>query len=104
LQMQYAYTSSMPKTPHRRSREVGVRELRNNLSRFLDEVRGGRELIVTERGRPVARIVGTSGEAWLDQLVTAGIVTLPERDLDLASFGRVRADCDLMEFVFDQRR
>jgi prevent-host-death family protein len=94
----------MPKTPHRRSREVGVRELRNNLSRFLDEVRGGRELIVTERGRPVARIVGTSGEAWLDQLVTAGIVTLPERDLDLASFGRVRADGDLMEFVFDQRR
>jgi prevent-host-death family protein len=94
----------MPKTPHHRSREVGVRELRNNLSRFLDEVRGGRELIVTERGRPVARIVGTSGEAWLDQLVTAGIVTLPERDLDLASFGRVRADGDLMEFVFDQRR
>jgi prevent-host-death family protein len=94
----------MPKTPHRHSREVGVRELRNNLSRFLDDVRGGSELIVTERGRPVARIVGTAGEAWLDQLVTAGIVTLPERDLDLASFGRVRADGDLMEFIFDQRR
>jgi prevent-host-death family protein len=83
---------------------VGIRELRDNLSRFLDDVQAGRELIVTERGRPVARIVSTSGESWLDELVAEGIVTLPERELDLSSFGRVRAKGDLMEFVFDQRR
>lgn len=94
----------MPKAPHRSSREVGIRELRDNLSRFLDDVQAGRELIVTDRGRPVARIVGTSGESWLDELVAAGIVTLPERELDLSSFGRVHAEGDLMEFVFDQRR
>jgi prevent-host-death family protein len=94
----------MPEAPHHRSQEVGVRELRNNLSRFLDEVQAGRELIVTDRGRPVARIVGTSAESWLDELVAAGIVTLPERELDLSSFGRVRAKGDLMEFVFEQRR
>lgn len=83
---------------------MGIRELRDNLSRFLDDVQAGRELIVTDRGRPVARIVGTSGESWLDELVAAGIVTLPERELDLSSFGRVNARGDLMEFVFDQRR
>jgi prevent-host-death family protein len=94
----------MSKAPHRSSREVGIRELRDNLSRFLDEVQAGRELIVTDRGRPVARIVGTPGESWLDELVAAGIVTLPERELDLSSFGRVDATGDLMEFVFDQRR
>jgi prevent-host-death family protein len=94
----------MPKAPHRSSREVGIRELRDNLSRFLDDVQAGRELIVTERGRPVARIVSTSGESWLYELVAEGIVTLPERELDLSSFGRVRAKGDLMEFVFDQRR
>ena len=60
--------------------------------------------IVTERGRPVARIVATSGESWLDELVAAGVVTLPERDLDLSSFGRVNTKGDVMEFVFDQRR
>ena len=94
----------MPKAPHRSAREVGIRELRDNLSRFLDEVQAGRELIVTDRGRPVARIVGTPGESWVDELVAAGIVTLPERQLDLSSFGRVDATGDLMEFVFDQRR
>ena len=94
----------MGKAPHQPSREVGIRELREHLSRFLDEVRAGGELIVTDRGRPVARIVGSSGESWLDELVGAGIVTLPDRELDLSSFGRVPADGDLMEFVFDQRR
>ena len=83
---------------------MGIRELREHLSRFLDDVQAGQELIVTDRGRPVARIVASSGEAWLDQLVAAGVVSLPERELDLASLGRVRADGDLMEFVFDQRR
>ncbi len=33
--------------------------------------------------------------------MAVGIVTLPERDLDLSSFGRVDASGDLMEFVFD---
>ena len=102
--MSKAYTSPMPKAPHRQPREVGIRELREHLSRFLDEVQAGRELIVTDRGRPVARIVGTPGESWVDELVTAGIVTLPERGLDLSTFGRVRAKGDIMAFVFDQRR
>ena len=101
--MKSAYTSYVPKAPHRSSREVGVRDLRDNLSRFLDDVRAGQELIVTERGRPVARIVATSGESRLDELVAAGVVTLPERDLDLSSFGRVNTKGDVMEFVFDQR-
>jgi hypothetical protein len=29
--------------------EVGVRELRNNLSRYLDRVRGGEEVVITDR-------------------------------------------------------
>ncbi|MBA3737618.1 MAG: type II toxin-antitoxin system prevent-host-death family antitoxin [Actinobacteria bacterium] len=93
----------MTKAPHHDPREVGIRELREHLSRFIDEVRAGRELIVTDRGRPVARIVATSGESWLDELVASGVVTPPERAFDATSFGRVRAKGDVMEFVFDQR-
>ena len=78
--------------------------MREHLSRFLNEVRAGRELIVTDRGRPVARIVATSVESRLDELVASGIVTLPERAFDPTSFGRVRTKGDVMEFVFDQRR
>lgn len=34
-----------------------MRELRQNLSRYLDEVKDGATLVVTERGREVARLV-----------------------------------------------
>src|SRR5436309_2376495 len=38
-------------------RTAGVREARQNLSALLDEVRKGREVVSTERGRPVAQLV-----------------------------------------------
>ena len=38
-------------------RTAGVREARQNLSALLDEVKKGREVIITERGRPVAKLV-----------------------------------------------
>jgi prevent-host-death family protein len=38
-------------------RSAGIREARQNLTAILDEVRKGREVIITDRGRPVARIV-----------------------------------------------
>jgi prevent-host-death family protein len=34
-----------------------VREARQNLSALLDEVKKGREVVITERGRPVAKLV-----------------------------------------------
>lgn len=36
---------------------AGIREARQNLSALLDEVRKGREVLITDRGRPVARLV-----------------------------------------------
>jgi prevent-host-death family protein len=38
-------------------RTAGVREARQNLSALLDEVKRGREVVITEHGRPVARLV-----------------------------------------------
>lgn len=38
-------------------RTAGIREARQNLSRLLEEVRQGREVVITERGRPVAKLV-----------------------------------------------
>ena len=37
--------------------QVGVRELKDRLSGYLKRVQGGEEIVVTERGRSVARIV-----------------------------------------------
>jgi prevent-host-death family protein len=38
-------------------RIAGVREARQNLSALLDEVKKGREVLITEHGRPVAKLV-----------------------------------------------
>jgi prevent-host-death family protein len=48
-----------------KERIVGLRELRSRLSESLREVKGGRELVVTERGRAVARIV-PSPTRWMN--------------------------------------
>lgn len=38
-------------------RTAGVREARQNLTELLDEVKKGREVLITDRGRPVARLI-----------------------------------------------
>jgi len=38
-------------------RTAGIREARQNLSGLIEEVRQGREILITDRGRPVARLV-----------------------------------------------
>lgn len=43
--------------PEPRPKIVGVRELRQNLSRYLERVKDGETLTVTERGNEVARLV-----------------------------------------------
>jgi prevent-host-death family protein len=103
-EMMERYTSSMSKAPHRETHHVGIRQLRDHLSRWIDEVQQGGEVLVTERGRPVARIIKASGGSSMDELIEAGVVTTPQAPLDPASFGRVRTDGDVMEFVFQQRR
>ncbi|MGK2936715.1 MAG: type II toxin-antitoxin system Phd/YefM family antitoxin [Solirubrobacteraceae bacterium] len=42
---------------------VGVRELRQNLSKYLDRVKAGEDLVVTERGVEVARLVPSGAHA-----------------------------------------
>ena len=37
-------------------RIAGVREARQNLTELLDDVKKGREVVITDRGRPVARL------------------------------------------------
>jgi prevent-host-death family protein len=38
-------------------REAGIREARQNLTALIEEVRQGHEVTITDRGRPVARLV-----------------------------------------------
>ena len=38
-------------------KKAGIREARQNLSALIEEVKKGREVLITERGKPVARLV-----------------------------------------------
>lgn len=63
-------------------RRVGVRELRQNLSRYLDEVKGGESLTVTERGRDVARLTPAGPhDAPLARLAAERGASLPRGSL-----------------------
>lgn len=56
------------------TKEVGVRALRLQLSRYLAEVEEGTELVVTDRGRPIARVIPASGSSTerLSELIARG--------------------------------
>jgi prevent-host-death family protein len=63
---------------------VSVAELKARLSEFLAVVRGGEDVVVTDRGRPVARLTALTtlaGDAdpRLTELVRTGTVRPPRR-------------------------
>ena len=55
--------------------DVGIRELRADLSRYVKRVRAGEEIVVTDRGKAVARLVPIEGERKIDRLIREGLVT-----------------------------
>jgi prevent-host-death family protein len=61
---------------------IGVRELRQHASRYLARVAAGESLEVTDRGRPVARLVPVDDDPW-DTLVATGVLQLPTAAVDL---------------------
>ena len=58
--------------------KVGVARLKAQLSRYLEIARGGEDVIVTERGRPIAKLVALRGadhtDSRLERLIRAGVV------------------------------
>ncbi|WP_224065545.1 type II toxin-antitoxin system prevent-host-death family antitoxin [Thermus thermophilus] len=60
----------------KRAKSVGVRELKAHLSRYLRLVRAGSVLVVTERGKPLGRLVPLSPDPLeaLRGLAQVGVV------------------------------
>jgi prevent-host-death family protein len=60
--------------------KVGVARLKAQLSRYLDVAKRGEDIIITERGRPVARLMALRGadrtEARRERLARAGLLVL----------------------------
>jgi prevent-host-death family protein len=84
--------------------EAGVRELRDHLSRYLEAVRAGDEVTVTDHGKAIARLVPLDRPRPLDRLIAEGLITaarVPKR----ARSGRGIATAGTVsDLVADQRQ
>jgi prevent-host-death family protein len=54
--------------------DVAVTELRAHLSDWLERARDGNEVVITERGVPVARLVGLETAGTLERLAAEGVI------------------------------
>jgi prevent-host-death family protein len=62
--------------------QVGIRELRQNLSKYLRRVLEGETLQVTDRGKPVAVLAPLpQPKTRLERLIASGEVVMPEENL-----------------------
>jgi prevent-host-death family protein len=76
-------------------RRVGSRELKARLGHYLQAVRQGSTLVVTDRGEPVAELRplerdGSGTDAGLAALEALGVLTRPDK-VQLAPFRPVRS-------------
>lgn len=83
--------------------DIGVRELRDGLSRHLASVREGHTITVTDHGRPVARIVPVGVPTKLEQLIAEGKVT-PARQRKHRRPEPIKAAGTVSDLVDQQRR
>ncbi|MFZ4855411.1 MAG: type II toxin-antitoxin system Phd/YefM family antitoxin [Desulfuromonadaceae bacterium] len=91
---------------------VGVRELKNRLTHYLGEVRNGENVVVTDRGNPVAilhRLDLIEKNAGLDErlasLAVQGHLRLPTGNKPCPSFTPVKLDGEaLSETLIRERR
>jgi antitoxin (DNA-binding transcriptional repressor) of toxin-antitoxin stability system len=90
--------------PDHASKQVGVRELRQNLSVHLRRVLRGETLEVTDRGRAVAILAPLPpAMTVLDRLVAEGKATRPTGDLLELKRPPIRIDRPASELLDEQR-
>ncbi|RPI51601.1 MAG: type II toxin-antitoxin system prevent-host-death family antitoxin [Chloroflexi bacterium] len=85
---------------------VGIRELKARLSSYVDQVKSGHSVVITERGEPVARIVPmvSSLEARLKDLAEAGLIAWSGRELPPAApVARTRGQQMVSELLLEDR-
>jgi prevent-host-death family protein len=61
---------------------IGIRELNQHTSTYITRVKAGHTIEITERGKPVARLVPVEqGNSYLDRMIAAGEVEPATGDL-----------------------
>jgi prevent-host-death family protein len=92
---------------------ASISETKAKLSALLDLVRAGETVTITDRGKPVARLVPAIGsdagddEARLARLERAGLIRRPKRKLDVEAFlarPKAKSRASVLEALLEERR
>ena len=91
------YTSAM---------DVAVTELRAQLSRWIEAAREGTDVVITDRGTPVARIVALDSTSVIERLTAEGIISRPNSSLrpEAGEQPRPTPKRPIADIISEQRR
>jgi antitoxin (DNA-binding transcriptional repressor) of toxin-antitoxin stability system len=92
-----------PMTLHQPEVEVGVRELHDRLSEYLEKIEQGAQVLVTRRGRPIARMSQVDAPRPFEDLERRGLVRWPEKPRE-ARKALTGSKGSVSELIRDQRR
>ncbi len=82
--------------------EVGVRDLKARLSEFLGRAVAGEQVVVTDRGAPIARIVAYSAGSAMERGIEEGWIEAPRRN-GLAPSQRHRSVRSVLDVLDEDR-
>lgn len=79
-----------------------MRELKAHLSELLGRVGAGESMVITDRGRPVARLVPFSADSAVDRGIDEGWIEAPRRT-GLAPVDRHRSHVSVLGVLDEDR-
>jgi prevent-host-death family protein len=93
----------MAKSVQNQRVEVGVRELKSKLSHYIDLVQHGSEVIVTEHGKPVVKLVSLdASNQRMQQLIDEGRIK-PPLDATRPRPKPIKIDGSMSELLIEMR-
>lgn len=86
--------------------DVAVSTLRAQLADWIERVRAGEEVVVTDRGTPVVRLVPVHTAPLLERLTQQGVLSRPRTASrpNASRAPRVHARGSVSDLVTEQRR
>lgn len=85
--------------------DVGVRELKAKLSEYLAAAAAGEDVVVTDRGRPIVRLVPFGNTATIERGIAEGWIDAPRRTYltPTTRATRHRSESSLLDIVDEDR-
>jgi len=85
--------------------QVAISALRADLASWIERARGGEEVLVTDRGVPVARLLPVDSAPIIERLTREGVLSKPRQAARPTATGRprVRAHGPVAQLVNEQR-